>query len=120
MIERSETYPIAPGEPGWRQQKRRAVWTGEFRAPSCGEWFLSGASPEAYQAIADLGTKYHIARLVDPSPDPLTPAQRAAVESIRSRCVELDALDADPSTYVDAVFRLLSILDAIAPREGVE
>jgi hypothetical protein len=39
------------------------VWTGEFREPRAGDWYLSGAWVEAYQAKHDLSTKYHIARL---------------------------------------------------------
>ena len=44
----------------------RAILTGEFRAPKKGEWYLSGAIPEAYRADNDFANKnkYHIARLV--------------------------------------------------------
>lgn len=42
----------------------RAVFTGEYRNPKAGEWFLSGAKIEAYLAKKDLSTPYHIARLV--------------------------------------------------------
>lgn len=38
--------------------------TGEFREPRKGEWFLSGSIPEAYYAPNDLGTKYHILKIV--------------------------------------------------------
>lgn len=41
-----------------------SVKTGEFRAPKCGEWYLSGAVPEAYRAENDLSTRYHILKLV--------------------------------------------------------
>jgi hypothetical protein len=41
------------------------VKNGEFRAPKAGEYFLSGAIPEAYQSDNDLtNTKYHILRSV--------------------------------------------------------
>lgn len=40
-----------------------AVRTGEFRAPRRGEWYLSGAIPEAWQAPNDLSQSYHIVRL---------------------------------------------------------
>lgn len=40
-----------------------AVKTGEKRNPKAGEWFLSGAIPEAYKAHNDLDTEYHILRL---------------------------------------------------------
>ncbi|RLC88675.1 MAG: hypothetical protein DRJ03_02020 [Chloroflexi bacterium] len=42
----------------------RAKLTGEFRPPRKGEWFLSGAIPEAYRAPNDLDGAYHIARFV--------------------------------------------------------
>jgi protocatechuate 3,4-dioxygenase beta subunit len=35
--------------------------SGEFRAPRKGEWYISGAIPEVYQAPNDLSTKFHIA-----------------------------------------------------------
>lgn len=42
----------------------RAVMTGQYRPPRAGEWFLSGACPEAYKAVHDLHTAYAILRLV--------------------------------------------------------
>lgn len=42
----------------------RAQWAGEKRAPRKGEWYLSGAIIEAYEAPNDLTTDYRIARLV--------------------------------------------------------
>ena len=42
----------------------RAQRNGEFRPPRAGEWYISGAIPEAYYAHRDLTTPYHIARLV--------------------------------------------------------
>ncbi len=38
--------------------------TGEFRQPRMGEWYISGAIPEGYQALNDLPSKYHIGQLV--------------------------------------------------------
>ena len=38
--------------------------TGAFRKPKKGEWYLSGAIVEAYQAPNDLTSAYHIAKLV--------------------------------------------------------
>ena len=38
--------------------------TGEFRPPKRGEWFLSGAVPEGYRALADMDGSYHILELV--------------------------------------------------------
>lgn len=42
----------------------KAIRTGEFREPKAGEWYLSGAIPEAYRAPNDLTSKYHILKLV--------------------------------------------------------
>ncbi len=42
----------------------RVEATGEFRNPRKGEWYISGAIPEGYDARNDLSTPYHIARLV--------------------------------------------------------
>ena len=41
-----------------------AVFTGEFRPPRKGEWYLSGAVVEAYKAPNDLMEARHIAKLV--------------------------------------------------------
>ncbi len=41
-----------------------AVKTGGFRCPKRGEWYLSGATPEAYKAPNDLTGKFHILALV--------------------------------------------------------
>ena len=41
-----------------------AVKTGEFREPKSGEWYLSGAIPEAYKTRNQLSTKYHIMKIV--------------------------------------------------------
>lgn len=42
----------------------RAVKTGVFRNPKRGEWYLSGAIPEAYKAPNDLSSPFHILKLV--------------------------------------------------------
>lgn len=42
----------------------RAEWTGEKRPPKKGEWYISGAIPQAYRAPNDLSFDYYIARLV--------------------------------------------------------
>jgi hypothetical protein len=42
-----------------------AMWTGDFRPPKKGEWFLSGALIEAYRANADMSEPYHIAVIVE-------------------------------------------------------
>ena len=74
-------YPLY-GQPSWQECRRlgvdsnacrlnvqaflRAEATGEFRVPKKGEWFLSGAVPEAYKAGHKhrMTTKFNIARLV--------------------------------------------------------
>ena len=42
----------------------RAVPTGEFRKPLKGEWYLSGAIAEAYQASEDGRYAFQIAQLI--------------------------------------------------------
>lgn len=51
---------------GWIKAKAtfRAIKTGEKRPPKAGEWYLSGAIPEAYRTKHDLTSSYHILRLV--------------------------------------------------------
>ena len=59
-------YPIAP-EDKTRQMRREGVKarrTGEKRPPKKGEWYLSGAIAEAYQAPNDLTHPEVIAELV--------------------------------------------------------
>ena len=40
--------------------KAQFILTGEQRAPKRGEYFLSGAIPEAYLALADMEQEYYI------------------------------------------------------------
>jgi hypothetical protein len=51
---------------GWIKARAtfRAIRTGEMRPPKAGEWYLSGAIPEAYRTKHDLTSNYHILRLV--------------------------------------------------------
>ncbi len=42
----------------------RAMWVKEYRTPKQGEWYLSGAIINAYRAINDMSSPYHIAKLV--------------------------------------------------------
>jgi len=42
----------------------RAKVTGEYREPRKGEWYISGARPQAYKAPNDLNTKFMVAVLV--------------------------------------------------------
>lgn len=46
---------------------RLFVETGEHRPPKAGEWYLSGAIPEAWRAPNDLTTPYHILRPATPT-----------------------------------------------------
>lgn len=48
----------------YNQAYLRAKPTGEFRPPKKGEWYLSGAIVEAYRALNDLSSSYHIAKIV--------------------------------------------------------
>lgn len=41
---------------------RLFVKTDEFRPPKKGEFFLSGAIPEVYRSVSDMGFSYHIMR----------------------------------------------------------
>jgi len=47
-----------------QQKDLRGKLTGEFRAPKKGEWYLSGAIPECYQAPNDLSIKFNIVKIV--------------------------------------------------------
>lgn len=42
----------------------RARWNGEKRPPKEGEWYLSGATIEAYRATCDMSEAYPIAEIV--------------------------------------------------------
>lgn len=42
----------------------KARWTGEKRPPRKGEYFLSGACVQAWEAYTDMNVPYHIAELV--------------------------------------------------------
>lgn len=54
----SPEYPIADNP------EQKAKLTGEFRKPVKGEYFLSGAIPEVYQAQNNMSVEYMIAELV--------------------------------------------------------
>lgn len=43
-----------------RRTRRLFVLAGTFRPPTKGEWYLSGAVKEAYQARNDLSSSFHI------------------------------------------------------------
>ena len=48
-----------------RTKDTRAIKTGEFRNPIKGEWYLSGAIGEAYQAPNDLSYPHYIAQIIE-------------------------------------------------------
>lgn len=58
---RSATPYTSKVNPNWFEYR------GIFRKPLKGEYYVSGAIPEVYQALADLSTGFHI---VVPVPDP--------------------------------------------------
>jgi hypothetical protein len=53
-----------PGVPSREQRDCMAERTGEYRPPRAGEWYVSGAIPEAYRMPGDSTIPQHIARLV--------------------------------------------------------
>jgi len=61
-------YEIAEEEklPMFQRHNIKAIKINEFRAPKAGEWYISGAIPEAYIAHSnyDPKDKYAIAKLV--------------------------------------------------------
>jgi hypothetical protein len=67
--------------PGWNRYEKIAYYerTGEFRAPKKGEYYLSGAIPEAYRAPNDLSMEFHILREINP------PAQTITVDGFQYR-----------------------------------
>lgn len=78
-IAESETVPADMGS----RTVVRARATGEFRNPTAGEWFLSGAIVEAYHATCDLSTPYNIAELVPYRQAPETFKGRPVVGAIK-------------------------------------
>lgn len=60
-MRRGTLYPVA--EITTRRNPRARI-TGEFRQPLKGEWYISGAIPEAYEAFSDLGQAFYIATIV--------------------------------------------------------
>lgn len=57
-------------------------WNGEKRPPKKGEFFISGAIPEVYQAPNDLSYEYHIAVPV------ATPQKKIVVDGFTYQLVE--------------------------------
>lgn len=75
-----KTFPIAECERWRRPNFSYMQKTGEFRAPRSGEWYLSGAIPEAYYARVNFANfievgnlcQYHI---LEPAPRPICAAE---------------------------------------------
>ena len=65
ILDRDSFYPLKDFHPQWRNYRLMAKWTGEKRSPKKGEWYLSGAVIEAYQAKRDLDAPYSIADIYD-------------------------------------------------------
>lgn len=63
VVVAGEHYPLGTGAIH-DKTKYRVKATGEFRPPKQGEWYLSGAVVEGYQAKGDLLTSYYIGKLV--------------------------------------------------------
>lgn len=65
VLTKEDFYPLADYHPliFIKRLNIKAKWTGEKRPPKKGEWYLSGAIIEAYQAKYDMTSTYHIARL---------------------------------------------------------
>ncbi len=75
----TQKFPLADGE-RHRAPGLQAQMTGDFRTPKAGEWFISGAIPEAYFAVNDYAesTHYYIAKLIDPA-NPELPVEGWAI-----------------------------------------
>ena len=58
MASRHYPGPATPSGKGYEK-------TGDFRPPRRGEFYLSGAIPQAWQAPNDLSTPYYILRPVE-------------------------------------------------------
>ena len=65
QLTKNDFYPLADFHPeNFKHHNIMAKMTGEKRQVKAGEWYLSGAIIEAYQAKNDLTSVFHIARLV--------------------------------------------------------
>lgn len=61
----ADRYPLGRPSSTSHQPQYRAQYTGEYRPPRKGEWYLSGSPVEAYRAPNDLSQPFHIARIVE-------------------------------------------------------
>ena len=61
----ADTIPWPDGKRIYDRHNIKAVKINEFRCPKKGEWFLSGAIPQAYRCRSnDANIQYHILKLV--------------------------------------------------------
>ena len=65
----TKTYRRASGS-GLPTLHNKYAQTGEFRNPKMGEYYLSGAIPEAYRASHNMSVAYNILREVEEIPQP--------------------------------------------------
>jgi hypothetical protein len=65
LLTREDFYPLGDRYPGdiYRTTNYRAKWTGEYRPPKKGEWYLSGAFITAFRAYNDLEHSHNIATI---------------------------------------------------------
>lgn len=63
-MKKGDLFPLASGRQLRKTQDLRIQYTGEYRCPKKGEWFLFGAVVEGYPATLDGSCPYHIGRKV--------------------------------------------------------
>lgn len=67
-MKKGDVFPIGDGAMRYkllgRGRRLMVQYTGEKRRPKKGEWFLSGAVVDGYEAYNDLSQIYHIGELV--------------------------------------------------------
>ena len=65
-INKATFYPLVDFHPLKLEYPRglKARWIREFRTPKKGEWYLSGAIIEAYQAKRDMHSPFYIAQIL--------------------------------------------------------
>lgn len=63
-MKQGDLFPLFDPPPDGKRVDFRAKVTGEFRPAQPGEWYISGAIPEAYQATGGTKASFNIATLV--------------------------------------------------------
>lgn len=103
------------------QHEYAAVRTGERRAPRKGEWYVSGAIPEAYRAPNDLTIEHQIARIVlRPTSEHTQRLIEVATYAVADfRVLAEEARETDPRTS-PALRAAQRLADALKPfTEGI-